>query len=185
MKNKINFIIIFFVLTMALGLCFALSCKEVVNTGKEDKVTETYSKDNTADVETAQNDKSGGNISSIEDVSLPSDEDIVRLFFNLINEKRIPEAIYMMTDEMIGDDSSKQAWGVQFNEIQSVGVQNIEPFNPEQWTDTKEIFKVTLEVYVSSDAKDAPIPYYGWGDNPNIRWVVLEKDSDGSWKMVL
>jgi len=40
-----------------------------------------------------------------------------------------------------------------------------------------------LEVYVSSDAKDAPIPYYGWGDNPNIRWVVLEKDSDGSWKI--
>lgn len=56
-------------------------------------------------------------------------------------------------------------------------------FNTEQWTDAEETFKVTLEVYVSSDAKDASIPYYGWGDNPNIRWVALEKDTDGSWKI--
>jgi len=47
----------------------------------------------------------------------------------------------------------------------------------------KKVFKVTLETYISSEAKDAPIPYYGWQDNPNIRWVSVEKDAICLWKI--
>ena len=116
------------------------------------------------------------------EVPLPQEEDIVRNFFALINERKIPEAISSMSMSMVGDDSSKQAWGVQFNDIKSISVQKIEPSMPESWSDDKHSYKVTLEAYVSSDAANAPIPYYGWHDNPNIRWVEIVKEG-GLWKI--
>jgi len=115
-------------------------------------------------------------------VPLPTEEDIIRNFFNLINEKRIPEAISMLSQSAVGDDSSKQAWGVQFNAVKSINVQKIEPSMPESWSQDSHSYKVTLEAYVSSDAANAPIPYYGWGDNPNLRWVSITKEGD-LWKI--
>lgn len=115
-------------------------------------------------------------------VPLPQEQDIISNFFSLINERKIPEAIAMMSSTMIPDDSTKQAWGVQFNDIKSINVLKIEPSLSENWTDEKHTYKVTLEAYVSSDAANAPIPYYGWQDNPNIRWVELIKEGT-LWKI--
>lgn len=115
-------------------------------------------------------------------VPLPSEKDIIRNFFQLINERKIPEAITMMSDEMIGDDPTKQTWGVHFNAIKSINIQKIEPSMQENWETNRHTYKVTLEAYVSSDAANAPIPYYGWGDNPNIRWVSITKE-DNLWKI--
>lgn len=113
---------------------------------------------------------------------VPNGLDVVSLFFNLINERRIDEAVGMMSAQNTNDDSIKQAWGVHFNAIKSLNVINIEPSNPDSWTASYQIYKTTLEAYVSSDAANAPIPYYGWGDNPNIRWVALVKEGD-FWKI--
>lgn len=95
-------------------------------------------------------------------VPLPTGEDVVRIFFNLINEKRIPEAIGMMHSSMVPDDTSKQQWGVQFNSLASVSVKKIEPFHKKRWTLTKEVYKVVLKVKVKPEAARAPIPNYGW-----------------------
>ncbi len=81
----------------------------------------------------------------------------------------------MMSKKMTGDESTKQAWGVQFNDIKSINVLKIEQ-------SSSHTYKVTLESYVSSDAANAPIPYYGWHDNPNVRWVELVKEDD-VWKI--
>ena len=116
------------------------------------------------------------------EVPLPAGHNIVNLFFNLINEKRIPEAIEMMNKTAVPDDSARQAWGVQFNAIKSINVIDVEPWEAENWTENKQIYKATLEAYVTNDPS-APIPYYGWEDNPNIRWVSLEKDSESMWKI--
>ncbi len=116
-------------------------------------------------------------------VPLPTEENTIRTFFNLINEHRIPEAISMMNSSIVPDDSTKQAYGVQFNAIKSITVQTIEPSMKENWTDNKHSYKVTLEASVSSEAANAPIPYYGWGDNPNIRWVTIAKDQTNLWKI--
>lgn len=115
-------------------------------------------------------------------VPLPQEEDVVRNFFSLINERKIPEALSMMSTPMVGDESTKQAWGVQFNDIKSIAVQKIEPSIPDSWSDDKHVYKVTLEAYVSSDASDAPIPYHGWEDNPNYRWVEIVKEGN-LWKI--
>jgi hypothetical protein len=116
-------------------------------------------------------------------VPLPTEEDIIRVFFNLINEHRIPEAISMMSEKMVPDDSTKQAWGVQFNSLKNIVVKKVEPSMKEEWTAQKETFKVNVNLEVSKEAANAPIPYYGWENGDNIRWVSLEKDQNNLWKV--
>mgnify|MGYP007112021738 CR=1 FL=1 len=115
-------------------------------------------------------------------VPLPTGEDVINLFFNLINEKRITEAVDMLAVSAAPDDTIRQTWAVQFNAITSIAVTDIKAWESENWTESKQIYKVTLEAYVKNDA-NTPIPNYGWGDNPNIRWLSLEKDNQNLWKV--
>jgi hypothetical protein len=115
-------------------------------------------------------------------VSLPTEEDIIRTFFGLIDEARIPEAVAMMSVEAVPDDSYKQAWGVQFNALDSIKVSKIEPYGQENWSPSSHTYKVNLEVAVSENAANAPIPYYGWGNGDNLRWVEIVKEED-LWKI--
>ncbi|PIP52770.1 hypothetical protein COX08_04675, partial [Candidatus Beckwithbacteria bacterium CG23_combo_of_CG06-09_8_20_14_all_34_8] len=83
------------------------------------------------EISSQKQEKSGivPNGQELAGVPLPAGHDIVNLFFNLINEKRIPEAIEMMSETAVPDDSAKQAWGVQFNAIKSISVIDIEPWD--------------------------------------------------------
>jgi hypothetical protein len=116
-------------------------------------------------------------------VPIPLEEDIIRVFFELINEKRIPEAISMMSIRVIPDNSVKQAWGAQFNAFKSVKVNKIDAYSKEMWTENVHTYKVILEVSMSKDSINAPIPYYGFDTELNTRWVNIEKDGSGSWKI--
>jgi len=115
-------------------------------------------------------------------VPLPQEEDVIRTFFNLIGEGRPADAISMMTQSTIGNDTSKQTWGVQFNSFKSVSVNKIEPSMQEEWTATKHTYKVTLNVQMKPEAQSAPIPNYGWDNGLNIRWIPLEK-VDNLWEI--
>lgn len=116
-------------------------------------------------------------------VPLPSEEDIISLFFRLINEGKVDEAIGMMSQEAVPDKASQQAWKAQFEAIQSINPQAIQAYNREQWTEKEHLYQVTIAVSVSSEAANAPIPYYGWGDNPDTRWITLKKDQEGQWQI--
>lgn len=120
--------------------------------------------------------------SGVPVVPLPLEEDIIRAFFNLINEDRPADAISMMTQSAVGDDTSKQTWGVQFNSFKSVSVSKIEPSMQEEWIATKHTYKVTLDVQMKPEAQSVPIPNYGWDNGLNIRWIPLEK-VDNIWKI--
>lgn len=115
--------------------------------------------------------------------TLAPEEELITHFFALIDSKEIPQAIELMSPQAVPDDNTKQSWGVQFNTIRSVNVLAIEPVSQETWTDIQKEYKVTLEIYVDSSAANAPIPYYGWEDNPNIRFITLWKGNDGLWKI--
>ncbi len=106
---------------------------------------------------------------------LPKEEDLINTFFNLINEKRIPDAINMMTLEMIGSESEKQTWGVHFNNIDKIIVKNIEPSLEKDWTKSKKSYKVLLDVKMNPSSLNAPIPYYGWDNGENLRFVEIRK----------
>ncbi len=119
----------------------------------------------------------------VREVPQPTGEDVIRTFFNLIAEKSIPEAIGMMTPAMIGDESSKQSWGVQFNEMESVQINKITPWQQTDWKSSTQQYQVILSVEMSADAANAPIPYYGWDGDPDVRWVTLEQGDNGLWRI--
>ena len=111
---------------------------------------------------------------------LPQGEDIVRNFFNFINEDKISDAVNMLTPNNISDDSNKQAWGVQFNSFEKITVKQIELAGEPAEGNT---YKVTLDVKMKPGTETAqPMPYYGWGNGEFIRWVSLEKVNN-TWKV--
>lgn len=120
-------------------------------------------------VETTKKSENGG-------VPLPLDTDIISSFFTLIETKRPSDAVTMMASSITDDDSLKQAWAVQFNDIDSLKVISVEPSMREEWTETKHSYKLTLDVTMNPNSANAPIPYYGWDNGENIRWVTMIKE---------
>jgi hypothetical protein len=59
---------------------------------------------------------------------------------------------------MVQDDSAKQAWGVQLNEMESVAINKIEPWMKAEWPDKTQTHKVTLSINMSADSATGPIP---------------------------
>ncbi len=110
-------------------------------------------------------------------------EDVIGVFFEQINGKKIPEAIAMMDEATVGDDSAKQAWGVQFNSLSEIKIEKIEPSMREEWTDTTQTYRVDLILKVDPSAASAPIPNYGWESGKNTRWVGLIKNEKNRWKV--
>jgi len=113
---------------------------------------------------------------------LPSEADVIKNFYALINEGQSDAAVSMMTQENINNESTKNAWVTQFKAFKSVKIKNIEKSMEENWTPTNHTYKVTLEVSMSPDSANAVIPYFGYEKNPNIRWITIEREID-LWKI--
>lgn len=126
-----------------------------------------------------------GSKASSQDISLPQDEDIIRSFIALINEGKADEAAKMMKikdQSPLQANSELQAWAVQFAAINSIGLLRIEKASEGESTGNKHIYKVVLDVIMDPASGSAPIPYYGWQNGENTRWIVLEKE-DNIWKI--
>jgi hypothetical protein len=89
----------------------------------------------------------------------------------LIDGHRVSDALAMMTQELV-PDADRAAWTRQFAAIRSMHVVDIRP------ADTGRVgpcfkYKVTIRADVAPEAANEPIPYFGWDDNPNLRWIEL------------
>lgn len=118
----------------------------------------------------------------VKNAPLPQPEDIIRTFFALIDEKRIPEAVSMMSKINTENDSTKQAWGVQFNAIKSVKLLETKPYWQDQWSDEMQEYQVTLDMKLDPQSANVSIPYYGYQDGNNIRFIILKKENN-LWKI--
>ncbi|MEM4736719.1 MAG: hypothetical protein QXD41_02490 [Nitrososphaeria archaeon] len=128
---------------------------------------------------------SSGKRETEEIVPLPQDEDIIRNFVTQIEEGRPDQAAQMMKLKDTSPpqaNSELQSWAVQFAAITSFKLLEMEKANESEWTDSKHIYKVVLDVWMDPSSADAPIPYYGWENGENTRWIVLEKVGD-VWKI--
>lgn len=123
-----------------------------------------------------------GNQSSGNTVPLPQMVDVVRNFLTHIDEKSSSEAVAMFSSTITKDESVRQAWAVQFNAINHMKVTNIEPAQTREWSNNSQKYKLTLEVEMNPDSVDAPIPYYGWENGQNVRWITLVKENN-LWKI--
>jgi hypothetical protein len=103
-------------------------------------------------------------------------------FFVLVNARQTDDAIYIMHPKMVETDAQRQAWRSHLKAIRSIRVTDVEPVAVEAWTSRCQKFKVTLEASVA-DTPASPIPFYGWLDNPNIRWITLVLGEKGAWQI--
>jgi len=115
-------------------------------------------------------------------VPLPQETDIIRSFFTIIGEHRPSDAVSMLAPDQVNDESEKQAWAVQFNAFSSLTVTSVEPDMQEDWTDSRHEYKVVLTAAMKPESASAPIPYYGWDNGTNTRWVTIVK-SGTLWKI--
>ncbi len=88
----------------------------------------------------------------------------------------------MMSKNAAPDDASKQSWGVQFNAFKKLTVQSIEPSMEESWNDAQKTYRTTLDVEMDGDAAEAVIPYFGYANGTNTRWITIEKEG-ADWKI--
>jgi len=101
-----------------------------------------------------------------------SQQAVVSSFLDNLANLKIQDALAMMD----ANDNTKQSWGVNFNTIKSLKVNRVEEAFKEEWTSTRQNFKVELEVKVNSEGEQM-----GWENGKNFRWVTLEKNSIGIW----
>ena len=115
-------------------------------------------------------------------VPLPTEEDIIRTFFVLIDEDRPSDAVLMMSKATTGNDSYKQAWAVQFNAFKSAKLTMVEASDRNSWTDTTHVYRVEVKAEMKPESANEVMPYFGWENGENTRWVELVKE-DNLWKV--
>jgi len=101
-------------------------------------------------------------------------------FFALVNSRNVKEAMKSMAPAMLQTPEQRRAWHRQLAAIRSINVMKIEPASVGNWNGRRHVFKVTLEAYVDN-VPEAPIPFFGWHDNPNTRWISMELDNRRRW----
>ena len=112
-----------------------------------------------------------------EEATISSGESAIREFLGFIDSGESESAISMMTDYIIPDSPSRNAWHDNLNSIESMAVVSIEPDNEGGWTEEKENYKVVLDV----KTKTGEI-VYGWMPGGNTRLIEVVKDSQtGDW----
>jgi len=109
----------------------------------------------------------------------PADVALIRRFFGLIDRHRPAEAAAMMGPEIAAGPGDRAAWTRQFSAIRSASVRDIRP-SALDGGDRCRSYKVTIDVQLASRIGRTPIPAYGWGPNPNLRWISVCKDRASS-----
>ena len=120
----------------------------------------------------------------VEDLVSPSllaektgGKEAIGFWADLIDEGEVEKAVLMMTDYIIPDSPSRNAWHDNLNSIESMAVVSIEPDNEGGWTEEKENYKVVLDV----KTKTGEI-VYGWMPGGNTRLIEVVKDLEtGNW----
>jgi hypothetical protein len=122
----------------------------------------------------AQDHQSQTEINSYQSLLAP-EEELIYLLFGSINNRQNQEAVKLLSQNLNPNQETEKLWVEQFNAIRSVHILDLKEISKDTWTDIKKIYKVALEIFVDKSAANAPIPYYGWEDNPNVRFITVVK----------
>jgi len=114
---------------------------------------------------------------SAQNVPLPSKEDIVRTFCELIDEDRISDAVSMLNTS---DDSTRQSWGVSLNNFSSFKLITIKPSSIDE---TGNSFEVDINVTLKENLQNLPIPNNGWVNGVNKKWIGVLDNGSGRYKI--
>ncbi len=122
-------------------------------------------------------------VSEDDTVPKPSGEDVIRIFFTLINEGNPADAVLMMSENMVGSEpiqanSLMQSYAVTFSNWNSVEVASIEPYAVNEWTSEKQFYKVIVNIDIDETAQEEML----WDQGENTRWITLVW-KNGKWEI--
>jgi len=109
-------------------------------------------------------------------------QEVIAVFLQHIAQKRVTEAVLMMSKNAVPDDTAKQAWEMQYNAFKKLIVQSIEPSMEESWKDAQKTYRVVMDVEMDEDSAEGVIPYFGYVNGINMRWITIEKEG-ADWKI--
>jgi len=154
---------------------FTANLVNYLQTGKINKIninfSETESTSGAIEDKNFIQEDSGG-------APLPEDEDFINTFSNLIDQGKAEEAVEMFSSQITDSEGRKEMWQEQFEAMKSVKVLLVEPVMKNSWTDQRREYKVVLDMAMDESSKDAPIPYYGYDQGENTRFITLIKEGD-------
>jgi len=107
---------------------------------------------------------------------------VIQEFVESIDDGRVSEAMAMMSPELLADAEARDGWKRQFSAIRSIDLVDVSEVEGRNAAPCLT-YEVRLEVLLAPEAARAPIPNYGWDDNPNVRWIELCPDSGRMWKI--
>ncbi|MGE5721945.1 MAG: hypothetical protein ACM3YM_05740 [Sphingomonadales bacterium] len=108
-----------------------------------------------------------------------ADVALIRRFFGLIDRHRPAEAAAMMGPEIAAGPGARAAWTRQFSAIRSASVRDVRPSALDGDGGCRS-YRVTIDVQLAPRTGRTPIPDYGWGPNPNLRWITVCNDHGSS-----
>ncbi|HRS47922.1 MAG TPA: hypothetical protein P5225_01430 [Candidatus Paceibacterota bacterium] len=154
---------------------FSANLVNYLQTGKINKINIDFSNTGTtsqpAEDQSFTQEDSGG-------VPLPEDEELINSFSNLIDQGKVKDALKMLSLQNISSEEMKKMWQEQFEAMKSVKVLLVEPVMKNNWTDQRREYKVVLDMMMDESSKDASIPYYGYDQGRNTRFITLIKEGD-------
>ncbi len=124
------------------------------------------------------------NSSSPGSNKIPTDTELIQMFFQAIQDKNTSVSIAMLDPSNYSNDLAQKEWEKQFTSFEKAQVVNIEPANQAAWGINDHMYKVTINVKMLPEAANADIPNYGWQDGDNIRWMKVRKGADNLWRVL-
>lgn len=106
------------------------------------------------------------------------DFDLIRYFFELIDQGKTSEAVDLLDSTLAPDSNTKQQWRSAFDGFESAEVISKEPFNEKSWTDNYQVYKVALNIQIKPERLQELI---NW-DGQSVRWISIIKGED-TWKI--
>jgi hypothetical protein len=117
------------------------------------------------------------NASDINKEKDPEQE--IKHFFNLLDNEKTYEAIYMLDGNNRSTYKLFSIWKEHFNSIEMISVIDVTPYKNQLWTKSKQEYEVTLLIKLKDSSKSS----YGWTDNKvNKRIITLTKEGT-NWKI--
>jgi hypothetical protein len=137
----------------------------------------------TGKVEGAQNDRNEAmqlpiNLEELQKPKTENHEADLRKFFAYMPGENTIWAVRQLSYSLSPNEASAQMWLTNFQSLKSLEIVSVEQTNLEQWTDSRESYKVVLNI-----TTDAPVEQYGWENGENTCWITLIPQGAGDWKI--
>jgi len=96
------------------------------------------------------------------------DEDFIYGFYDLVNQKKLDEAIAMMTGELAGNDQARQMWENVFANLEKVKVIDLAAEDQGSGENSPRVYRVLIYARLKNPGQSR-----NWSEGENTRWITV------------